>query len=275
MYSPSATTLKAPTRITSVSTRSPVSLLTVAEKRDTLPDSVISRCSSNQSCSISSMVASCDAVPIFAASSPSHSPRPGNSKLMMDVSKRPRVSPATCCSTPNSSRSEPRRLSNCSCMSPMRISFSSKRVSSRSLRCSSRRRSAFALSSSCCWSARRCTNSRSRRTWSRLSTTRRSSTFFKSSPKVSALTTSRSSAPAAGAASSSCAVALKASTAARHHVAVPERDFVIFTRFMMRYSGAVMGRMSMFGASCLRAMRMPLRTGVANSSLIGLQRRSC
>ena len=215
---------KEPTRTISVLTLSPDSFVIVPGYLEILPDSVISRCNSNQRLSISSMVASWLEVPIFFANSPIHSPRLAYWLEMRDPSKPPRVSPATCWRTPKSSRRLPRRLSSCSVKSPMRISFSSNWVSSRSERRCSRRRSASASCNKRACSAFSFAKRCSRAVFSRDSTTRRACTFSKSSSKELASFTTKS---LAGVALSS-AMLTGAKAAAATASAAAASSFVLF-----------------------------------------------
>ena len=104
--------LNVPTRTMSICASSPLASVTVPGKRTILPDSVISCCSRNQSFSMSSIDASVLAPAILPPSSTRNSPRSGNWMLVRELLKRPCVSPATVCNTPNSSFSAPRRSSS-------------------------------------------------------------------------------------------------------------------------------------------------------------------
>ena len=95
-YFPSAIRLKTPTRITFLSTSSPPGTTTLALNLTTLPDSVISRCSSNQRRSISSSDASWVLEPIFSASLVKNLVRSGNWMSVRELSNLARASPAAC-----------------------------------------------------------------------------------------------------------------------------------------------------------------------------------
>ncbi len=95
-YLPLEIKLKAPTRTTSCCAFSPPCTITSVVKRLTLPCSVISRCNSNHTFSISSIEASFEVEPIFCASSSINVLRPAISADTTEVANLLLESPATC-----------------------------------------------------------------------------------------------------------------------------------------------------------------------------------
>ena len=143
--------LNTPTRKISFWTWSPFAEITCVVIFLILPCSVISLCSSNHSCSISSSEASSVEEPIFSASVVRNSPRFGNSMLVNEFWNWPRASPAACWSTPNNSFNEPIRTANCSRNTTNCASFTSNSASNPALCASWAARSRFASASTCCW----------------------------------------------------------------------------------------------------------------------------